>query len=585
LVATPEEIKMSEYDLVIRGGLVIDGSGQAGFKADVAVKDGLIVKVGEVSGAGAEEIDATGKIVTPGFVDVHTHYDGQVTWETRLDPSANHGATTVITGNCGVGFAPCRPGDREKLIKVMEGVEDIPELVMAEGLPWNWETFPEYMDAIDARQFDVDVGVQIPHSPIRVYVMGDRALRREVSTDEDRRRMTELVAEGIKAGAIGVTTSRSLNHRAKDGTPAPSVQTDDEEVLALARGLDLAKAGVFQLIPDHYVPPEQEMRFIRRLAKTAGRPVSFSVVQVHEDPEYWRGLLEGIAEANKDGLEVRGQVIGRPVGAMLGLNLSFSPLSHLPSYIAIADKPLAERVAIMRDPAFKKKMLAEDPVIDPQPIRNRLIREAPNMFLMPEKAEYFPRPEASVGEMARKAGVTPMEMAYDLLLGDEGNAVLCLPSANFADKNLDAVYAMMIDEHSVPGLGDGGAHYGVICDASYTTHMLSFWTKEAPRDKRVSLEWAVHWISRKAAETVGLMDRGLVAKGMKADLNVIDEDRLALYAPRAVYDLPSGGRRMFQKSDGYVATIVSGQVTRRNGERTGALPGRLVRGSGYQPAA
>jgi N-acyl-D-amino-acid deacylase len=571
---------MGEYDLIIRGGTVIDGSGRPGYQADVAVRGGVIAELGQVAGQGTTEIDATGLLVTPGFVDVHTHYDGQVTWENRMQPSSAHGATTVITGNCGVGFAPCRPDDQHKLVKVMEGVEDIPEIVMTEGLPWNWQTFPDYLDALAQRHFDVDVGVQIPHTPIRVYVMGDRAVRREESNADDRRRMRDLVTEGIRAGAIGVSTSRSLTHRAKDGTLAPTVQAADEEVYALAEGLRAAGAGVFQLVPEGTAPAADEMAVIRRIAEVGACPVSFTVIQFHDRPDSWRETLEQVSAANATGMRLRPQVLGRPVSALFGLDLSFNPLSNLPGYRAIAGLPLEQRVAILRDPDVKARLLAEEPVIDPVPLRNRLIREAPNMFLLEHKPDYGPGRDKSVGALAARAGVTAMSMAYDLMLTDDGHAVLYLPSANYVDGTLDVARQMLGHPDAVPALGDGGAHYGVICDASYSTHLLTYWTRDAPEDQRFPVEWAVHALTRKAADLAGLTDRGQLAAGLKADLNVIDYEDLALYAPRPVYDLPSGGRRLRQRANGYVATVVSGIVTQSNGEPTGALPGRLVRGPG-----
>ena len=574
---------MSEFDLVIRNGTVIDGSGKAGFKADVGVKAGLIAAVGVISGKGAQEIDATGKIVTPGFVDVHTHYDGQVTWENTLAPSSNHGATTVITGNCGVGFAPCRAADREKLVTVMEGVEDIPEIVMTEGLPWNWESFPDYLDAVAARQFDIDVGVQIPHSPIRVFVMGDRGVNQEASTEADRKQMADIVTEAIQAGAIGVTTSRSGNHRAKDGTLAPSVRTADEEVLALAKGLGAAKAGVFQIIPESSYPPEGEMDLIERVAAVSKRPVSFTLAQTMDQPDGWRGMVAGMEKANRAGHQVRGQIMARPVGVLLGLDLSYNPLTTLPSYRAIADKPLAEKVAIMRDPAFKAKVLAEEPIVDPVPLNNRFIRLAPEMFLLGKIPNYLPSQDMKVGERAKRLGVDPMSLVYDLLLEEDGHAILYLPSANFADGTTKVAREMLMHPDTILGLGDGGAHYGIICDAGYPTFILTYWTRQAPEDQRISLETAIAELTRRPAETVGLFDRGLVQTGYKADLNVIDYDHLTLYSPQPVYNLPTGARRLQQKADGYEATIVNGQVTYRNGQSTGALPGRLVRGDGFQP--
>ncbi|WP_176593358.1 amidohydrolase family protein [Sphingobium sp. EM0848] len=573
---------MVEYDVIIRGGLIVDGSGGAPFTGDVAIRNGLIATIGMVEGKGAREIDASGKLVTPGFVDIHTHYDGQVTWEHRLMPSSNHGTTTVVTGNCGVGFAPCRPDDRLKLVKVMEGVEDIPEIVMTEGIPWNWESFPEYMDALAARSFDVDVAVQIPHSPLRVYVMGDRGVNHDASSEADRAEMTRLVAEAVRRGAVGVSTSRSLNHRAKDGKPAPSVQTAVDEVLALAQGLAEAGAGVFQIITEMSEPPEQEMAIIQRIGEVSRRPVSFTLSQVPEAPDSWRGLIAGMEKANAAGCTVRGQIHERPVGVLLGLELSLNPLSTKPSYKAIARLPLAERIAIMRDPAFKAKLLAEDVEPDPVPLANRLIGAVDRMFALGADPDYAPPREMQIGARAEARGVSPLSLAYDLLLEQDGHAILCLPSANFVSGTLKEVREMMQHPDTVIALGDGGAHYGVICDAGYPTHLLTHWGRDVAEEERFPIEWMIAALTRRPAETVGLMDRGLLAPGMKADINVIDHQRLRLHSPRPVYNLPAGGRRLQQRADGYEVTLVNGVITYREGEPTGALPGRLVRGSGFQ---
>ena len=453
---------------------------------------------------------------------------------------------------------------------------------MTEGLPWNWETFPQYMDAVAARDFDVDVAVQITHSPIRVYVMGDRGVNHEASTEADRKAMADIVTEAIQAGALGVSTSRSLNHRAKDGTPAPSVKTGKEEVLALARGLAAAGAGVFQIITEVTEPAEGEAALLQQIAEISGRPLSFSLSEQTGFAGHWRGLVAGMDAGNARGLEIRGQVHARPVGMLLGLDLSLHPLSTLPSYKAIAHLPLTERVKILRDPGYKAKMLAEEPEVDPVPLNNRFIPQAPNMFPLGRNPDYARPKDEWIGAQAKRLDVSPMSLVYDLLLEDDGHAILCLPSG-FESGSLDITREMMLHPQAVVALGDGGAHCGVICDAGYPTHLLTYWVRDAPEDQRVPLEWAVANLTRKSAETVRLLDRGLIAPGMKADINVIDLQRLELHRPAPAYDLPAGGRRLKQKADGYVATIVSGQVTYREGEPTGALPGRLVRGEGYRP--
>lgn len=567
-----------EHDLVIRGGTIVDGSGQAPFVGDLAVRADRIVAIGEVPETGREEIDARGMLVTPGFVDVHTHYDGQVTWENRLTPSSGHGVTTVVAGNCGVGFAPVRRSDHEALIKVMEGVEDIPELVMAEGIPWTWETFPEYLDILAARAFDIDVAVQIPHSPLRVYVMGDRGAQHEASTEADRAEMTRLVAEAVHAGAIGVSTSRSSGHRLKNGELAPSVTTEVEELLALAEGLREADSGVFQLITDAEADPEGEITIVCRIAETARRPVSFTLLEVPQRATNWRDILADIEAANTRGLEVRGQVFPRPVGVLLGLDLSLHPFCTHPSYQAIAERSLSERVSIMRDPTFKARVLADTPIPDPHPMNNMLIASVDRMFEMNDPVNYVPPAEDQIAARALAAGIAVDSFVYDLLLKDDGRNILYLPGANYVNCSLGATRTMMAHQDTILGLGDGGAHYGFICDASYPTFVLTHWVRDAALDQRFPLEWAIAELSRKPAEAVRLADRGLLSPGYRADINVIDHDRLTLFAPRTAYDLPAGGRRLQQSAEGYVATIVAGVVTYRNGCATGALPGRLVRG-------
>ncbi|RJG00618.1 N-acyl-D-amino-acid deacylase family protein [Noviherbaspirillum sedimenti] len=570
-------MKTIAHDMVIRGGLVIDGSGSPAFRADVAINGGRITAIGPIEGSGKEEIDAADCLVTPGFVDVHTHYDGQATWEHTLAPSSGHGVTTVVTGNCGVGFAPVRPSDHQVLIKVMEGVEDIPEVVMAEGISWNWETFPDYLDVLSVREFDIDVATQIPHSPLRVYVMGQRGADHEPSTPEDRVAMAKLVTEAVQAGAIGVSTSRSPGHRLKNGKLAPSIDSADEEILALASGLKEAGAGVFQIITNASGNPAEEISLVRKLAETSQRPVSFTLLQVPRAPEDWRISLKHVEQANADGLAIRGQVFPRPVGVLLGLDLSLNPFLTRLSYRAIEKLPLAERVAILRDPAFKAKLLAEVPIPDPQPMLNELCAQVNEMFVLDDRAEYTPPADKLICNLAASAGVSAESLAYDLLLGDEGKAILYLPGANYVGNTLNAVREMMASPYTILGLGDGGAHYGLICDASYPTFMLTHWVRDASPEQRFPIEWAISELSRKPAEAVGLMDRGLLKPGMKADVNVINLDRLRLSAPRTAYDLPSGGRRLQQRAEGYVATVVSGMVTYRNGKATGALPGRLVR--------
>ncbi len=574
-----------DYDILIRGGMVVDGRGGAPFAADVGIKGSLIAAVGDLDGTAGEVIDATGRYVTPGFIDVHTHYDGQATWENTLAPSSNHGVTTIVGGNCGVGFAPCRPEDHETLITVMEGVEDIPEVVMANGIPWTWESFPEYLDVLAGREYDIDIAMQVPHSPLRVYVMGERGANHEASTEIDRARMAALVTEAVRAGAVGVSTSRSLNHRAKNGKLAPSVETAKEEVLALAKGLGEARAGVFQIITEMTESPEDEMALIERIAETAKRPVSYSLVEMMDRPENWRRMLKATEAANAKGYKVRAQVFPRPVGVMMGLELSLHPIMNRPSYIAIKDLPLKDRVARLRDPQVRARILSEEVVPDKQPIVDMLLGAVGSMYALGEEPDYMPPPEMRLDERAKAAGVSTLEFAYDRLLEQDGHAILYLPSANFSSGTMEPVHVMMTHPDTVLGLGDGGAHYGMICDAGFPTYVLGFWARDVEEAYRFPIEWVVAELSRRPAETVGLADRGVIAAGYKADVNIIDLPGVKLHAPRVAHDLPAGGRRLYQRADGYDATIVSGVVTYRKGTPTGALPGRLVRGDGYAPLA
>lgn len=569
----------SSFDYVIRNGLVFDGSGGEPFLADVAITGAKVVQVGKVSGRGEEEIDASGRIVTPGFVDIHTHYDGQVTWENRLSPSSYHGVTTVLMGNCGVGFAPCKPEHRDMLVRVMEGVEDIPEIVMTEGLPWNWETFPEYMDALEERRADMDFAAQLAHAPVRVNVMGQRGADREPPTAEEMDKMTAMVAEAIRVGAIGVTTSRSMSHRTKAGDLAPTVETEDEELLALARGLREAGAGVFQMIPASTAggDPVAEVAFMRKLVETSGgRPLSYTLLNNTFMPDSHLQFLEKMEEASADGLPIRGQVFPRPVGVLLGLDLSFHPFRFNPSYLAIEHLPLAERVAAMRDPAMRAKLLAEEPEHSNE-IFLYFASQIETLYPLGNPPNYEPEPSHRVGEQAKRLGISAKELVYDLLLEDEGRSTLFLPAANFLGDSLEPVRELLEHPDTLIGLGDGGAHYGMICDSSYPTSLLAYWTRDRERGPKLPLPWAINALTRRNALAIGLEDRGLIAPGMKADLNVIDYERLQLKAPSVTYDLPAGGRRLAQKADGYDLTMVSGEVTYRKGEATDALPGRLVR--------
>lgn len=568
---------MADYDLIVRGGTIHDGTGAPPITGDIAVKDGRIAAIGTFAGSAREEIDATGLVVTPGFIDVHTHFDGQVTWEHRLSPSSGHGVTTAVMGNCGVGFAPCRPEQRDMLVKLMEGVEDIPEVVMVEGLPWNWETFPDYLDALEERRLDIDIATQIPHSALRVYVMGERAASGEAPTAEDLAEMRRLVREGIEAGAFGVTTSRNILHRTRAGELAPSLHSDVDELCALAGGLADADAGVFQIIPAPAEPAEVEFPILRKVAESSRRPLSFTLLDVPgQAGEGWRFHLAGLEKAAADGLEMRGQVSPRPVGMFFGLDLSLHPFASHPSYKAIADKPLAERVSIMRDPGFRRRLLAEAPE-NTNPMTLILIAAFRAACPWEGAPNYEPALADRMENRAAAAGIPLDEFAYDALLADEGRAIFYLPAANYTKGNLEPVRAMLGHPCTLMALADGGAHYGLICDASFPTFFLQRWVRDAAPDERIELKDAVHELTAKAAGLIGLTDRGRLDVGLKADINIIDLAALRLHLPTVEYDLPAGGKRMHQKADGIVATIVSGEVTYRNGVHTGALPGRLVR--------
>ncbi|MDP1585291.1 MAG: amidohydrolase family protein [Bradyrhizobium sp.] len=559
---------------IIRGGTVVDGTGNAPYSADVAIEDGRIVEVGQVTDRADEEIDARGLLVTPGFVDIHTHYDGQATWSSRIAPSSSHGVTTAIMGNCGVGFAPCRPGERDMLVRLMEGVEDIPGVVLEEGLPWGWESFPDYLDALSKRQFDIDLGTQVPHAALRIYVMGKRAADREPATDADAAAMARLAAEGVQAGALGFSTSRTLAHRSSDGQPTPTMHAEEPELVAIAEEIGRTGRGVLQVVTDH-PSDDAEFAMLSGLARRSGRPLSISLGQADRAPDKWRHALELIEGAVDSGLQIKAQVCGRAVGLVYGLELSLNPFSSHPSWAEIADLPLTAKVAALRNPAFKARLLAEAPADRAQ--QDRLFNFE-RLYPLADPPDYEPPASDSIAGRARAAGRDPAEFAYELLLERDGKATFYRPLLNYAAGNLDACAEMLGHRDSLVSLGDGGAHYGFICDASLPTFMLAHWTRDRRHGRRFPVAEMVKALSRDNALAVGLADRGLIAPGYKADLNIIDYDRLQLAAPRVAYDLPAGGRRLLQDATGYRATIVSGIVTQRDDRPTGALPGRLVRG-------
>lgn len=569
------------FDLVVRGGTLVDGSGGAPFEADVGVKDGRIAAVGRLAGAGAEEIDARGMLVTPGFVDIHTHYDGQATWDERMQPSSWHGVTSVVMGNCGVGFAPCRPEDHDRLVRLMEGVEDIPFPVLSQGLPWNWESYPDYLDALARRRFDVDVGSQLPHAALRVFVMGERGANREPATEADIHAMAALARRAAEAGALGFSTSRTLNHRTSDGQPTPTLTAGEDELTGIALGLSAAGKGVLQVVSD-FADPEAEWAMLRRIVERSGRPLSFSLVQSPRAPESYRVLLAGLSEANAAGLPMRAQVAGRAVGVLFGFELTMNPFSQHPAYQEIAHLPLAARVERLRDPAVRARLLHEESEAQ-RGFAGTQPRAWDNMWPLGETPDYEPTRETTIAALAAARGADPAEVALDHMLTNGGRGMLYLPFLNYAFGNLDPAHEMLTHPDCVPGLSDGGAHVGMICDGSFPTFNITHWTRDRTRGPKLPLERMIKAQCRDTAETVGLFDRGVVAPGFRADLNVIDYGRLKLHAPQVAYDLPAGGRRLIQRADGYVATIVAGEVTYRDGEPTGALPGRLLRGAQAAP--
>ena len=567
----------STFDLVVRNGTVVDGTGAASREADVAVKGGRIAAVGKVTGSGAEEIDAKGRLVTPGFVDIHTHYDGQAVWDPHTAPSSWHGVTTAVMGNCGVGFAPCKPKDREKLVELMEGVEDIPGPVMHEGLKWTWESFAEYFQSLEKKQRDIDLCALLPHAAVRVYVMGDRAIRHEKATEADIAEMRAIARDAVKAGAFGFSTSRTISHKSLNGEYTPTLRANEDELAGIAMGLKDAGAGFLEFVSDWTEPDtKSEFDMLRRVAEKSGRPVVFSVSRRHEPHrrDQWKELVAYADQAQKDGVDIRAVTAPRAVGVLLGLEGSQNPFSGTPTYKAIAKLALADRVARMRDPEVRARILSEDPIAGATfPLIRRL--KYTHMYRFGNPPNYLPKAEDSIEAMAAQRGMTAPELAYDILLEDEGRGFIHCPISNYPNYSLDGTEEMLANRNVIMGLGDGGAHVGFILDAGYPTWLLTYWGREK---KRWPIEELVRRLTSDTARAAGLGDRGVVAVGKKADLNVIDYASLAAGKPYVTYDLPAGGRRLLQKVKGYEATIVSGAVTYRNGEPTGALPGRMVKG-------
>jgi N-acyl-D-amino-acid deacylase len=569
------------HDLIVRGGTVVDGTGEPAVAADVAVDDGRITQVGRVDGDASEVIDAGGKLVTPGFVDVHTHYDGQVTWDPLLTPSSWHGVTTIVMGNCGVGFAPARPDKHDWIIGLMEGVEDIPGAALAAGIRWGWETFPEFLDFLDEQPLALDVGTQVPHGAVRGYVMGERGARNEPATSDDTAAMAAIVREGIEAGALGVSTSRTIAHRAIDGEPVPGTFAAEDELFALGRALGKVDAGVFELAPagvlgEDLAAADREMDWMLRLAAEIDRPVTFAMIQHDQDPDQWKRMLDLALEVYDRGVPIRPQVAGRPLGLLLGLQ-TFHPLRDRPSIQAIDGLPLDEKVERLRDPAMRAAILAESP--QPDDVMAFIGLGLDRIFPIGDPPDYEPAPDESIAARAERDGRDPTDLLYDLLLAHDGRELLLRPLLGYSRFTHDPIREMVENPMTALGLGDGGAHCGAICDASIETYMLTHWVRDRSRGERLPLELVVRKMTSDTASLYGLGDRGEITPGKKADLNVIDLDRLELRRPEMHYDLPGGARRLLQRAEGYDATIVSGEVVLRDGEDTGARPGALLRGA------
>ena len=579
------------FDLIIRGGTIVDGTGAAARIADVAITQGRIVQVAAtIVGEATEEIDATGRLVTPGFIDIHTHYDGQISWDTLLEPSSAHGVTTVVVGNCGVGFAPVRPGREEWLVQLMEGVEDIPGTALHEGINWEWETFPEYLDAIDARNYSMDIAAYVPHGAVRGYVMGDRGARNEDATKQDIAEMAEIVRQARKAGAVGFSTSRTMGHKAKDGQPVPGTFASSEELNALADALVAGGGGLFEVAPE--VLPDggdqptmgmtEELQWMGDLAMRTNLKVTYLLLQYATMPNTWKQALDFSSEILAKGGYLRPQIAARPFGMMIGWS-GYHPFTKRPTFIELAASlSLPDLKKELAKPDVRARILSEtdapvDATVQFDGLGPRLGMIPHLIYAMGDNVDYEPTPEMSVQALAAKAGVTSAEMAYDLLNENNGNAFLMFPTLNYVEENHDVIHEMLTHPVAINGLSDGGAHVRMICDASIPTYLLTHWARDRTRGPRIPVEEAVRLQTTATAEVLGLTDRGSIAEGMRADINIIDFENLRLLAPHAENDLPAGGRRLLQSAEGYVATIVNGVITRRNGADTGERPGRLVR--------
>ncbi|MFO1537839.1 MAG: N-acyl-D-amino-acid deacylase family protein [Actinomycetota bacterium] len=583
------------HDLVLRAGTLVDGTGAPARTADVAIDGGIVTEIGRV-GRGRREIDADGALVTPGFVDVHTHFDGQATWDPFLTPSCWHGVTTAVLGNCGVGFAPADPTRHEWLIGLMEGVEDIPGAALHEGMNFDWEHFPEYLDALDRMPRAISLGAQVPHGAVRAYVMGERGARNEASTAADIEAMAAIVTDALRAGALGFSTSRTLGHRAIDGEPVPGTFAAEDELFAIGRAMAEAGHGVFELAPagtggeaagDPADAHETEIDWIVRLAEATGVPVTFLVMQSHVAPDRWRYQLDAARRARAAGIPVHPQVASRCFGMLVGHQSRANPFRTRPTYATLLDLPFADRIARLRDPEIRARILAEAP---PPPTPGTMSAQMQSsmfaaLYPLGDPLDYEPAADAGLRAIAEREGRSVEEVAYDLMLADDGRALLLYPLLNYGGGSYDALHEMITDPATIQGLGDGGAHCGIVCDASMTTYLLSHWVRDRSRGPRIDLEFAVRRLTADPARLYGLHDRGVLAPGHVGDVNVIDFERLGLVAPEMVFDLPAGAGRMIQRSTGYLATVVGGETVVEAGECTGAQPGRLLRGPQAAPDA
>ena len=581
------------YDIKIINGTLIDGSGGPARKTNLGIKGDKIVEIGACDQDAARVIDATGHIVTPGFVDLHTHYDGQISWDEELAPSCYHGVTTAVMGSCGVGFAPARPQDHERLIRLMEGVEDIPGTALTEGLSWDWETLPEYMDTLDKMPHTIDFAVQLTHDALRVYVMGDRAIAEEIATDEDIATMRAITREAIEAGAVGFSTGRTDTHLSADGLMTPSSEADVRELCGIVKAFEGLDYGVLQGVSDFDINESREAFdkdfdiFEKMIEASGNRPMSISLMQRDQDTEQWVRIMERAAAAKEDGKDIRLQVAARGIGVLLGLQATFHPFMGFPSYKTIAHLPLEQRVERMRDPVFKAQLLSEttDKVSgdgSPLPPLADVFLEnldfvAIRLFKMDDEFDYEPDYTKSIYNQAQEQGVSFLEMIYDSMLEEEGHTLLYFPLYNYLKQNFEDLHTMLTSPLALPGLSDAGAHVGTVCDGSFPTYMLTHWTRDRTRGPKLPLERVVQMMTRDVAEYIGFEDRGLLAVGKKADVNVINYDALRIFMPQMKNDLPAGGKRLLQAAEGYRATIVSGEVTLEHDELTGARPGRLVR--------